>query len=387
MKVEQIYSILNDITGEMLGDTVVVAEDLSNIVDIGQAFEDAVGYDNYVRNLVDHIGRVVFVDRVYSGRAPRVLMDGWEYGSIMEKICARMPEADENEMWTLEDGQSYNQDIFKKSDVLAKFFNDRVTYDVQLSIATEQVKSSFDNITQLNAFYSMLYNSVNNSMTVKTDALIMRTINNMIGETVYDAFNGGSISAGSTVRAVNLLKLYNDSLPENVADLTADEFLASPDAIRFAVFMLTEYMDRLKVMSNLFNVGGESRFTPEDRLHVVLLSTFKNRANIYLQSDTFHDDYTALPNADAVTYWQGSGTNYDFANSSKIDIKTSSGHSVTITGVLGCMFDRDALGVANLDRRTTSHYNAKADFTNNFYHFTSGFFNDLNENFVVFYVA
>ena len=298
-----------------------------------------------------------------------------------------MPEADENEMWTLEDGQSYNQDIFKKSDVLAKFFNDRVTYDVQLSIATEQVKSSFDNITQLNAFYSMLYNSVNNSMTVKTDALIMRTINNMIGETVYDAFNGGSISAGSTVRAVNLLKLYNDSLPENVADLTADEFLASPDAIRFAVFMLTEYMDRLKVMSNLFNVGGESRFTPEDRLHVVLLSTFKNRANIYLQSDTFHDDYTALPNADAVTYWQGSGTNYDFANSSKIDIKTSSGHSVTITGVLGCMFDRDALGVANLDRRTTSHYNAKADFTNNFYHFTSGFFNDLNENFVVFYVA
>ena len=387
MKVEQIYSILNDITGEMLGDTVVVAEDLSNIVDIGQAFEDAVGYDNYVRNLVDHIGRVVFVDSVYSGRAPRVLMDGWEYGSIMEKICARMPEADENEMWTLEDGQSYNQDIFKKSDVLAKFFNDRVTYDVQLSIATEQVKSSFDNITQLNAFYSMLYNSVNNSMTVKTDALIMRTINNMIGETVYDAFNGGSISAGSTVRAVNLLKLYNDSLPENVADLTADEFLASPDAIRFAVFMLTEYMDRLKVMSNLFNVGGESRFTPEDRLHVVLLSTFKNRANIYLQSDTFHDDYTALPNADAVTYWQGSGTNYDFANSSKIDIKTSSGHSVTITGVLGCMFDRDALGVANLDRRTTSHYNAKADFTNNFYHFTSGFFNDLNENFVVFYVA
>ena len=387
MKVEQIYSILNDITGEMLGDSVVVAEDLSNIVDIGQAFEDAVGYDNYVRNLVDHIGRVVFVDRVYSGRAPRVLMDGWEYGSIMEKICARMPEADENEMWTLEDGQSYNQDIFKKSDVLAKFFNDRVTYDVQLSIATEQVKSSFDNITQLNAFYSMLYNSVNNSMTVKTDALIMRTINNMIGETVYDAFNGGSISAGSTVRAVNLLKLYNDSLPENVADLTADEFLASPDAIRFAVFMLTEYMDRLKVMSNLFNVGGESRFTPEDRLHVVLLSTFKNRANIYLQSDTFHDDYTALPNADAVTYWQGSGTDYDFANSSKIDIKTSSGHSVTITGVLGCMFDRDALGVANLDRRTTSHYNAKADFTNNFYHFTSGFFNDLNENFVVFYVA
>lgn len=387
MKVEQIYSILNDVTGEMLGDTVVVNEDLSNIVDIGKAFEDSVGYDNYVRNLIDHIGRVVFVDRIYSGRAPRVLMDSWEYGSILEKIMARLPEAEENEMWQLQDGQSYNQDIFKKPDVAAKFFNDRVTYDVQLSIATEQVKSSFDNVTQLNAFYSMLYTSVNNSMTIKTDALIMRTINNMIAETVYNEYNGGAITGVSGIRAVNLLTLYNQSLPEGETALTADQFLQTPDAIRFAVFMFTEYMDRLKVMSNLFNVGGESRFTPEDRLHVVMLSTFKNRANIYLQSDTFHDEYTALPGADSVTYWQGSGIDYDFDEASKINVKTASGNNVTITGVLGCMFDRDALGVANLDRKVTSHYNAKADFTNNFYHFTSGFFNDLNENFVVFYVA
>lgn len=387
MKVEQIYNILNDVTGEMLGDTVVVNEDLSNIVDIGQAFEDAVGYDNYVRTLIDHIGRVVFVDRIYTGRAPSILMDGWEYGSVMEKISARLPEAEENEMWQLQDGQSYNQDIFKKSDVIAKFFNDRITYDVQLSIAMEQVKSSFDNVTQLNAFYSMLYNSVNNSMTVKTDALIMRTINNMIGETIYNEYNGGTITGVSGIRAVNLLTLYNQSLPEGDTALTADEFLRTPDAIRFSVFMFTEYMDRLKVMSNLFNIGGESRFTPADRLHVVMLSTFKNRANIYLQSDTFHDEYTALPNADSVTYWQGSGIDYDFSESSKINIKTSSGHNVSVTGVIGCMFDRDALGVANIDRKVTSHYNAKADFTNNFYHFTSGYFNDLNENFVVFYVA
>ena len=387
MKVEQIYGILNDVTGEMLGDSVVVNEDLSNIVDIGRAFEDAVGYDKLTGALIDKVGRVVFVDRVYSGRVPSVLRDGWEFGSILQKIATRLPEAEENEMWSLNDGQSYNQDIFKKSDVISKFYNDRVTYDVQLSIATEQVKSAFTDSVQLNAFFSMLYNAVNNSMTFKLDGLIMRTINNMIAETVYSETNGGSISGRTGVKAVNLLKLYNDSLPEGDTPLTAEQFIETPDAIRFAVFMFTEYIDRLKVMSNLFNVGGESRFTPEDRLNVVMLSTFKNRANIYLQSDTFHDEYTRLPNADAVTYFQGSGTGYDFNSTSKIDVKTSSGHDVTVTGIIGCMFDRDALGVANLDNKVTSHYNAKADFTNNFYHFTSGFFNDLNENFVVFYVA
>ena len=387
MKVEQIYGILNDVTGEMLGDSVVVNEDLSNIVDIGRAFEDAVGYDKLTGALIDKVGRVVFVDRVYSGRVPSVLRDGWEFGSILQKIATRLPEAEENEMWSLNDGQSYNQDIFKKSDVISKFYTDRVTYDVQLSIATEQVKSAFTDSVQLNAFFSMLYNAVNNSMTFKLDGLIMRTINNMIAETIYSETHGGSISNRTGVKAVNLLKLYNDSLPEGDTPLTAEQFIETPDAIRFAVFMFTEYIDRLKVMSNLFNVGGESRFTPEDRLNVVMLSTFKNRANIYLQSDTFHDEYTRLPNADAVTYFQGSGTGYDFDSTSKIVVKTSSGHNVTVTGIIGCMFDRDALGVANLDNKVTSHYNAKADFTNNFYHFTSGFFNDLNENFVVFYVA
>ena len=87
MKMTQVYEILNAITSEILGDSIIVAEDLSNIVDVGKAYENMEnGLDNFVRALNDQIGRVVFVDRVYRGRVPSVLMDGWEYGSIMEKI-------------------------------------------------------------------------------------------------------------------------------------------------------------------------------------------------------------------------------------------------------------------------------------------------------------
>lgn len=386
MKVSQIYDIVNAMTEEMLGDTVVVEEDLSNVVDIGEAFEDKVGLDRFCDRLIDHIGKVVVVSRVYGGRAPSVLMDGWEYGAILEKIACALPEAQENEMWSLTSGQSYDPNIFVAPDVVTKFFSDKVTYDIQLSITTKQIKSAFDNVTQLNSFISMLYTSVSNSQTIKTDALIMRTINNMVGETLYSEFPNGTYTGVTGVRAVNLLKLYNDTIDAGDA-LTAEEFIRTPEAIRYAVGVFKNYIDRIKVMSTLFNIGGQERFTPSERLHIVMLSEFANAADVFLQSGTFNEQYTALPNAEKTVYWQGSGLGYDFEDTSAIKIKTSGGHTIDATGVIAVMFDRDALGVANLDKFVTSQYNAKADFTNNFYHTTLGTYNDFNENFCVFYVA
>ena len=387
MKVEQIYSLINTVTEENLGESIIVAEDLSNLVDVGKAFEDSVGLDNFVRSLVDHVGRMVFVDRVYGGRAPSVLVDGWEYGSILEKISVALPDAQENECWDLQDGQSYDPYVFKKPNVTAKFFNDRITFDIQLSITTKQIKSAFDNVNQMNAFASMLYTSVNNSATIKTDALIMRAINNMIGDTLYSEFPSGTYSGVSGVRAVNLLKLYNDTLPSGTTPLTKDDFMHSPDAIRHAIYVFKNYIDRIKVMSTLFNMGGQERFTPDDRLHIVMLSEFAKSADVFLQSDTFNEEYTALPRAERTVYWQGSGVDYDFDSTSALKITTASGHTIDTNGIIAVMFDRDALGVANVDRFVTSAYNAKADFTNNFYHYTQGMWNDGNENFVVFYVA
>ena len=384
MEVKQIYAIMNGVTNELLGADVIVKEDLSNIVELGQQFEDVVGLDNYVRKLPDHIGRVVFVDRKYEGRAPQILMDGWEYGSIMEKIATRIPDAVENEDWTLTDGTSYDPNVFHAPDVYGEFWNKRVTFEIDMSITRKQVKSSFDNVTQLNSFLSMILNAIETSLTVKLDALIMRTINNMVGETMYSEFPTGTYNGVTGVKAVNLLYLYNTKYHKS---LTASDAVTDPEFIRFASYTMANYIDRVKVLSNLFNIGGESRFTPTSKLHIAMLSEFKNASDIYLQSDTFHDIYTALPNADAVPYWQGSGTDYGFSSTSEIKIKTASGHDVDATGVLAVMFDRDALGVSNLDREVRTHYNEKADFWNYFYNAFAGYFNDTNENFIVFYVA
>ena len=390
MLMTQVYEILNTITSEILGDSVIVQEDLSNVVDVGRAFENLDnGLDNYVRRLQDHIGRMVFVDRVYSGRAPRVLMDGWEYGSILEKVRAALPEATENESWELENGASYDPNVFTAPEVSVKFFNKRVTFEIPISITERQVKSSFSNATQLNAFYSMIQTAIENSMTVKLDSLIMRTINTAIAETIYSEYTGGADTYDDStgVRAVNLLYMYNDTLPAGATPLTAAGAIHDPDFIRFASYQMALYSDRLAVISTLFNIGGTEKFTPKDRQHFVMLSEFKRAADVYLQSDTFHDEFTKLPEAESVTYWQGSGIDYAFESTSAINITTADNHTVSVSGVLGVMFDRDTLGVANLDRRVTTNYNPKAEFWNEWHKADAGFYVDFDENCVVFFVA
>lgn len=396
MEVKQIYTLINSVSGEVLGKTDIVTEDLTGIVDLGKEVFNQNAVDNYVKSLVNHIGKVIFVNRPYAGKVPSVLMDAWEFGSVLEKISADVPEAEENDTWDLTDGQTYDQDVFHKPTVTAKFFNSKVTFEVPVSITERQVKESFSNAAQLNGFISMIYAAVEKSMTIKADALIMRTINNMIAETVLadaQAFGataagdmaGADLSSASTARCVNLLKLYNDKTGASTK-LTAAKAITDPDFIRFASYVMGTYADRLQSISTVFNVGGKERFTPKDMLHVVLLSDFAKAAQTYLYSDTFNRGDVLLPQAETVPFWQGSGQNYEFASTGNINIKESGGKAVEISGVLGVMFDRDALGVCNLDRRVTTNYNAKAEFFNNYYKFDAGFFNDTNENFVVFFI-
>lgn len=389
MEVKQIYTLINSVSGEVLGKSDIVQEDLTGVVNLGTEVFNANAVDNYVKSLVNHIGKVIFVNRPYAGKVPSVLMDAWEFGSVLEKISADIPAATENDSWDLTDGETYSQDTFHKPTVTAKFFNSKVTFEVPLSITERQVKESFSSAEQLNGFLSMIYSAVEKSMTIKADALIMRTINNMVAETLKadkKAFGGASVNyaSASTVRCVNLLKLYNDN---KGTALTAAKAITDPEFIRFASYQMGLYADRMQTVSTLFNVGAKERFTPVDMLHTVLLSDFAKAAQAYLYSDTYNKEQVLLPNAETVPSWQASGKNYDFASVSTINVKSASGEAVNVSGVLGVMFDRDALGVCNLDRRVTTTYNAKAEFFNNYFKFDAGYFNDTNENFVVFFVA
>lgn len=391
MTVQQIYTLMNTVTSEIIGKSDVVNEDLSNVVDVGKELFSNTDVDNYVKSLVNHIGKVIFVNRPYTGNVPSMMMDSWEFGSVLEKIQADIPQATENKSWELTDGQSYDPNVFYKPTVSVKFFNSRVTFEVPMSFTEKQVKDSFSNASQLNGFLSMLYTAVDKSMTVKVDSLVMRTIDNMIAHTLHAEFpavTDGNYSVVSGTKAVNLLNLYNAKYNKT---LTAEQAVTDPDFIRYASYIMGVYADRMGKLSTLFNVGKKERFTPSDMLKVVMLSDFEKAASTYLYADTWHNENVKLPTAETVPYWQGSGQNYSFADTSKIHVSITDGSSGTVdvsaAGILAIMYDRDAMGVCNTDRRVTTQYNAKAEFFNNFYKFDASYFNDLNENFVVFFVA
>lgn len=378
MKVTQIKDLVNNSLKEVNGSSTLLKEDLSNVVDIGKELLNNDDIDNFVKKLVDRVGKTVFNDRVYQGSAPSVLMDAWEYGSVVEKIDSDLPKVEENDSWKLEDGKSYDQDIFYQPKVSAKFFNSKVTFDIPMSFTKMQVESAFSSATELNSFISMLMVKTQNAMTVNLDGLIMKTINN---------FTANVINAKKGMQVVNLLDMYNKTAQTKV---TVDNALTSPDFIKFANLMINTYRDRLTKMSTLFNEAGLNKFTPVDNQHLVILSDLASASKVYLESDTYNQDNVKISNYDTVPYWQGSGTTYNFKDTSKIDVAIKDGaqtKEVIQTGILGVLFDTSALGVSCQNPRTTTAVNARAEFYTNFNKYDAMYYNDLNENFVVFMIA
>ena len=389
MKIEQLKDIVNQIQKEVTGKEEIATLDASNVVDIGKEIFDNTSVDNYVKSLVDKVGKTIFVDRKYSGSGINVLMDSWEFGSVLEKIDVELPDAVQNDTWNLIDKQSYSQDTFYKPIVSSKFFNSKTTFEIDVSFTERQVKESFNSMNELNAFVSMIYNSVEKSFTVKLDGLIMATLNNMTAQTLHSDFSdvvGDSYETKSSIKAVNLLYEYKTKFGKTLSVANA---LTDPDFLKYASVVINSYVDRISKMSTLFNIGGKNRFTPMNDLNLIMLSDFANSEKAYLQADTKNKELVALPNAENVPYWQGTGKDYSFENVSSINVNIkvdNTSKNVKISGILAVLFDKNAVAVCNEDRRVTTHYNAKGEFYNNFFKFDCTYLNDLNENFVVFFI-
>lgn len=378
MEVTQIAEIVNQTTAEVTGTEAIQSVDLNEVVENGaEILDNDKLIDNYVKTLIDHIGKVVFVNRPYTGSTPSVMMDSWEYGAILEKIQYEgLPEAEENESWELEDGRSYDPNIFYKPQVSAKFYSERRTFDIPMSFAQRQVKSAFSNGAQLQAFFAMIETAISNGMTVKMDSLVQLTLANAIA-TIY------SNRVTNPVQYYPLVSMYVTATGDSTVNTS--NALVKPEFTRWAAMTIKRVVARMRKLSTLFNAGGKYRHTPADRLHLVLHSDFTAAAEAYLYSDTYHDEFVKLPKAEEVAFWQGSGTGFAWDDTSKIIVKPRDAQEVvTVSNIIGMAWDREALGVSNLDRRVTTNWNPKAEFTNNWYKFDAGYFNDFNENIAVF---
>lgn len=390
MKVEQIKDIVNQVNAQVLGKSPINNLDVQNLVETGQTLASLAQktpnlYDNYISALVDATAKYVFVNRVYGRRAPNVLKDNWEYGSIVRKIrMKRLPKARNNEVWGLKDGQVYEEHQFFQPKIVETLFDNLTTFEVPMSYTKKQVESAFTSLEEFNRLISMIETSIYNKLNVDADALIMLTISNMASLTVEDDYGMTSLSIKSGVKAVNLLFLYNAGKPKK---LTPDEALNDKNFLRFAIMTMKNYSAQMEEMTSIYNIEKADRFTPKNLQHFIVLSKFINAVNIVLQSETYHNEFLKFDYYDEITKWQGVGDDFSLGNVSTINITNSNGTDILIPYVIGAIFDHDALGVSMTDEYVETSYTKSARFWTSYYKRDARYFNALDEQFVLFFLA
>lgn len=393
MKVNQIASVLNyAIEKEVVGEVDLIQEDLSNIVDVGKVVSDSLSAsgntNDFVSTLIDRVGRVKYVDRTYATQAPNILKDSFEYGSILMKVRAEVPDFQENTSWKLgalnglgiKDNAELDPFVISAPTATQKVYNSKITFEAPITISDLMLKQAFTSASEMGRFIAMIENRIQLKMTLSTDALIMRTINNLIG-----------LKIGGGNNVVNLLAEYNAGVAE-ANQLTVDQALRSTEFLRFATKVIALYKDYLKTASVKYNDSGNYiTFTPEDRLKFVALSEFAKDMETYLYADTYHNEFVKMTGYSTVPFWQSQGEDDDdFAIRSAIAVSCTDGtntYEVAQSGIVAVMFDEEAAAVVNENYRITSQYNPRGEYTNYFYKWDAGYMNDTFENCVVFVIA
>lgn len=378
MKQTDIHSFLSTVYREVTGQTDVLKEDLSNIVDLGTTLFDNQTYkDAYVRAMFNTIGRWEFVERPYVGAAPDIERKDWEWGSIMSKSRTKDTTPKTNPSWHVEAGETVNQFEFNPPEVQTTLFNKAVDWEIDVSFMNKQLKQSFNDGSTMDKFLSMIRSKVNEDQTAHIDELKMRAINNFIGYRI--ARNKG---------VFDVLTAYNNRFSQSLTEYNAPY---DKDFLRFYAYQILLYKSRMRRRTANFvdNEAGYTSFTPEEYNRIVVLDVFGEALKVYLQSDTFHDDMIKIGKFDTVSRWQGTGmgVTYPFAEISQINIEVaglSGNNTVARSGIAGLMFDRDAIGIINEDREVEVAYDARGQYWNNFYKVTTRLYNDPAENGLIF---
>lgn len=373
--VNQISTLLNQISSEMFGDTALSVNDLSGLIALGeQVLSSQTSKEQFTNILADRIGLTKNRTLDYVGFAPKIVVNEVEYGSAIQKINIQPFEASIQNAWNIGDDE-YQTRIWdiNKPQISQTFFNKYDTWEVDVTIPDDLLKQSFTSFSAMDSFISAVFDMFNKSMDMQLDFMKITAIDNLIGE---------KLASGSNV--INLLDLYNTTYSPDTA-LTQAKALTSAEFLRFATRIIKMYIKYMENPSKLYNDGDMVRATRRDNMHVLMLSDFVSAYVTNLQSDTFNKEMVELPYYEEIPYWQGTGTSEpSFTSVSSLYVKTSSGSTVGRNGIVCVLADREAVGVTIKDRFIASDRNNREKYTNYTNGATMGYFNDLSENVVVF---
>lgn len=384
MKVTQVYSLMNDIAQQAWGEDAIAVQDLTGLISLGnKTLSSSTDIDNFLKVLVDRIGRTVIRNLDLEINYPNIVRDGFEFGAVLQKISVQPLGAEAATQWDV-GSAGYTPDQFRirKANVVQSLFSDVNTWMFMVTVPDVQFKSAFTSAEAMGAFIEAIINSLTESMTMSLNNANITCVNNFIGEKIH---------AGNNL--VHLLTEYNAIAP---TPITAANAIYDKGFLRFMGKRISDYIRYLNEPSVRFNEDNLVRRTARDNMHVFLIDEVASAFSTYLESDTFNYQLLdRLPLYQPVTAWQsafaddGQGAPEampDFATATTINIKTTSGDAVNQNYVVCCLADREALGTTIYDLNTATDRNNMDRYTNYSESATIGYFNDLSENGIVFVI-
>lgn len=371
MAVKQIYDIVNSVNSQTMGVTDLTVVDEDGLISLGQTVLTTNGLaDTWLNSLAQRIGRTIISFREYKSKYSDMVLDSMQWGNIVQKIKVSMPEATEDESYSLVNGQSVDMYKVANPKVTQSFFTTETPYQFFVTIKREQLEEAFTSENAMNGFIGAIYGEVQNAIELSLEGLARNCINNFIAECI------------GTKRQINLLKLYNT---ETNKSLTVDTCLHDKEFLAFCVSRINLISKYMENMTKIYNNGTETRHTPKSLQHLRVLEDFESRLETVVQYQAFRDGYVKLNNYHTTSFWQSIKNPYSLSVKRASDKNAISYDS---TKILAVLYDRDALGLYKKDSWTsTTPFNSAGGYYNTYYHHKELYFNDLSENFVVFCIA
>lgn len=397
-------------------DKELTALDDQFIVDLGEKLNIQDGdvtnntpADIFFKSLMSQMGKIVVDTRSYVAQLPKLYVDPVNWGLFQEHITIELSDIMVDEMWNPDGfinwntpaspgitigGEAEGARIARiefgcyKPAVQAKLYKKAHGIMTALTTAREQMFTAFKSLDQYNSFLAGLFNSVENTIQLKAEAYALMTV------------SMGIAKAKAHGNEINLLAEYNTIV--GGTPLTKAKALNDSNFMKYALMRIAETKDNIRRFTTLYNNHEHITFASEPQ--TILLNKFANSAKFNVRANTYHEELLGIGEYDKVSAWQSvlkiDSKNvrqpYEFENSSSISLSksaaieagllesTSEKTSFLISGVIGVVYDRMAMGITIDRKKTTSQYSASRDTVNYFYHALANYIVNDNYPIVIF---
>lgn len=339
MPAKQIYSMVNTIANNIkyTGTTVV---DTSTFVAFGQAaLSNPAQVESVYSAMYDLIGKtVVAIDEAEEDER-NIIVNSFEYGAILQKFSFELQSAEKSSEWDPANPENPYAEV-RKTGIIQSFFENFIPTFSWKDVAYDtQLREAFRTPEALAGFTDALYQRMRNAYQIAKNGLSDAAVGAIMAN-IYATETGLTPDANASRRVRHLLTEYNTDFGTSLTKKTA---MMNANFLEYVRKQIIIDQMNFNKMTKLYNNATVERRTKIDDLNLDL-SVALTASYDKFYADAYGADYVKLPKHNVIVNW-GEATVPDQV---KIDWN-GSGTTVTISDILGFMYDRDAV-VATLDR-------------------------------------